>query len=391
MNHQRPLLFIFLALLGLPLAVSAQTPPFDVDAYVKDLKAKAAAAQSAGSFDPNAYSKEIETKTFELMLQQEKNTVNPQKIREKAILDYLEVRVTPTSPQPGEQIRMSVESYLSDLDKATITWAVNGKTVDKGIGKRNFSLKNGPSGVTTTVDITILTNKQERIVKHFSFKPVGVTVLWEADTYTPPFYKGKPLLSPQANVRAIVIPDTAKAQGSLNAGNLVYAWKKDGEEDVSSGYGKNSFTFRGPRPYEKVDLRARVTSLDDKINSEIRISIPTTDPFIVFYEKDPLEGVRHNHPLKGSATLAGKEISIHAEPYFFSNQRGNTQITSYKWAVNGSSVENSGPTITLRNNTGARGISEVSLAMRGVTQTFQSAKQALRLQLDEEAVAKPNF
>ena len=90
--------------------------------------------------------------------------------------------------------------------------------------------------------------------------------------------------------------------------------------------------------------------------------------------------------------MGKKEISLSAEPYFFSNEDSEYATLRYNWAVNGSTVQSYGRTLTLRNETGEKGDSLVSLSMRGLTKTSQSASQELKVHLDEEGSAgRPTF
>lgn len=311
----------------------------------------------------------------------------------KAILDYLNVGVTPKNPGPMEKVRVTIESYLSDMNKATISWALDGKIIEHGVGKTAFSFQNGPSGKTTHLTISIITNTGDRVTKELSWSPIGLTILWEADTYTPPFYRGKALLSPQAKVRTVAIPDNTGEQNALGAGNLVYVWEKDGTiVPEASGYGKNFFSFVAPKPFEKATVKVRASSLDDTLSSETRINLPLSEPVILFYEKHPLLGVWYNRPFDTDVTLNKKEFSVSAEPYFFSNEQSDTPALEYDWAVNGTPTQNYGHTITLRNDAGTKGDSAISLTMHGLKQTFQSASQTLRVHFaGEEATSRPTF
>ena len=71
----------------------------------------------------------------------------PDQIRSNGIRDNLQTRINPQNPGPGENVQMSIESFLTDLDKATITWTLNGKVAEKGMGKSLFTFKNGFSVV----------------------------------------------------------------------------------------------------------------------------------------------------------------------------------------------------------------------------------------------------
>lgn len=354
-------------LLCAPLFVFAQTPP------------------ATGSTYQDTMSKLLEEQK-ELLSQQSK-------LQKSVVGSYLDVKINPQLPEPGASVRITIESYLTDLYKANITWSVDGKVVERGTGRSTFIFKNGPSGKTTTVSVYIITNTGEVVTRNFYFTPVGVTIMWEADTYTPPFYKGKALMVPQAMVRIVAVPDTINTGSPLEAGKLVYTWKKDNYVDeASSGYGKNAFSFVGPKPLTNTKIILDVSSIDDSAGSEIQVYLPQVRPFILLYEKDPLLGVLYNKPLGSEFTLNKKEFSISAEPYFFSNERSDAPAIKYNWSVNGRVVQNYGRNITLRNDAGAKGTSAVSLAMRGVIKTFQSANKELRVNFTENtASSRPIF
>jgi hypothetical protein len=317
----------------------------------------------------------------------------PEAIRSNALRDNLKVTTIPKNPAPNEPVRVTIESFLSDLNKATISWSLNGSVVERGAGKTTFSFKNGASGQTTRLLVSITTNGGERFTKEIVMNPVGVTIIWEADTYTPPFYKGKALMASQARVRAIAIPDNIGTRNALDAGNLVYVWKKDGAAIPEvSGYGKNSFTFLGPKPYGKASVSVQVSSMSDTIKSELHLNeIPLANPFILFYEDHPLLGAWYNRSLGGELTLTKKEFSISAEPYFFSNETSEISTISYNWALNGKTVANPGRGITLRNETGEKGDSALTLAMRGLKQTFQSASRPITIHFTNEEASRPTF
>ncbi len=328
----------------------------------------------------------------QLLQQRQQDAQNPTELQKSAIGGYLDVKVNPSIPRPNVPVTITVESYLTDLYKANLSWSMNGVVMLRGTGKTSFTFQNGPSGQSTNVSLSIITNKGESVQKNFSFTPVGVTIMWEADTYTPPFYKGKALISPQAGVRIVAIPDITNADNPLGSGNLVYSWKKNDLEDMNaSGYGKNFFSFTTPPPLTNTKITLDVSAIDDSARSEMQIYLPQTRPLIVFYEKDPLLGVLYNKPFGEETMLSKKELSLDAAPYFFSNERGEMQTIKYAWSINGKSAQNYGRTITLRNDAGVKGESLVSLAMRGATQTFQSANKSLRIKFAEDSAAVPIF
>lgn len=329
--------------------------------------------------------------TIDKLLEEQKQLLSKQSEIQKSVLgSYLDVKINPQLPGPDVPVRITIESYLTDLYKANISWSVDGSVIERGTGRTTFIFKNGHSEKLTTISVHIITNTGEIVDRDFYFTPIGVTTMWEADTYTPPFYKGKAMMVPQAVVKIVAIPNT---NDTLSAGKLVYTWKKDDYVDTaSSGYGKNAFSFVGPKPLTNTKITLDVSSLDDSAESIMQVYLPQARPFIQFYEKDPLLGVLYNKPLSTEFTLNKKEFSISAEPYFFSNERSDSPEIKYNWSVNGRVVQNYGRNITLKNDAGAKGTSAVSLAMRGITKTFQSANKDLRVNFTEgTSSARPIF
>lgn len=364
---------IFSSLLVLPLSISAQTntpslfttPTLTVEqaAQIQDLQKQAL------------------------------DLLSPKNIRQNAIDDYLKVQINPQNPKPGETVRVSVESFLSDLSKATISWSVDGKVMARGIDKTTFSFQVGASGTTTRLGILLLTNQGEEIYKEYGFNPLGLTILWEADTYTPPFYKGKPLVTYQSRVRAIAVPDSANTKGAFDAGALSYVWRQNGYTvSDASGFGKNSFSFTAPRPYEQMKIGVSASPVNNSASSEFNVALPISQPFILFYKDDPLLGVRYEEPMGREFDLAQKDVSVRAEPFFFSNERSDTPLFSYTWELNGKQVVNPGRTIALKNTEGATtGIASLSFGMTGIRKTFQAAQQSLRIKFNPEESTAPSF
>lgn len=361
-------------------------------------------AQTGLVGDPNTISTPTVTTTaeqpktdYEMQLEkfisdQQQRMPNIDDVQKDSVKQNLDIEISPQNPGPGESVQINIQSYLTDLNRANMTWTLNGKVLQKGIGKTSFSFQNGPSGQTTRLSISILTIEGDAVTKQLSWSPVGVTVLWEADTYTPPFYKGKALMTPQSRVRAIAIPDTNTGKSALSSGNLVYTWKKDGSVvSEASGYGKNSLLFIGPKPYGETNIRVQASSLSGSVNSEIRIDIPLSNPFVLLYENDPLLGVLYKKTLNPNITLSKKEFSISAEPYFFSYEAVENPSSAYMWSLNGQEIHNPSRLITLRNENGVAGTSRIALAARGVKQTFQNAGQSIMINFTADESTRTSF
>jgi len=68
-----------------------------------------------------------------------------------------------------------------------------------------------------------------------------VDILWQGETYTPPFYKGRALWSSQSRITFLAIPHGA---GIGNPANLTYRWTQNGTVLGNiNGIGKNTLSF----------------------------------------------------------------------------------------------------------------------------------------------------
>ena len=132
--------------------------------------------------------------------------------------------ITPEIPGALEDVRITASSYSFDIDSAKIIWTLNGKIAIQGTGEKVFNFKNGPAGKKTVVSFLATNNNGVRVQKDFSFIPQDVDIVWEAETYTPPFYRGKAMPSSEAIINISAIPHFFTGGKRVSSANLVYDW-----------------------------------------------------------------------------------------------------------------------------------------------------------------------
>jgi len=157
--------------------------------------------------------------------------------------ETITILTTPEYPKPLETTLFKVRSFSTDLDVAEFDWIVNGKTHKKGTGLKDVEIVMGKPGTLTVVSVVIKTKNGQTVTETLSFRPADVTLLWEADTYKPPFYKGHSNAAFGSTFRVTAIPEFFDKKGiRMNPKDLIYTWKKNYEVVGSaSGYGKDSF------------------------------------------------------------------------------------------------------------------------------------------------------
>lgn len=296
----------------------------------------------------------------------------PQEIRDSAVGELLEVDMRPVYPAPGERVSIVIGSNLTDLNRADISWSVNGVFKESGLGRTTFSLTAGKGGSVSRVVATIRTAEGSRVSKTITIRPAGIDFMWEADTYTPPFYKGKAMITSGSNVKVSAVPRFVNSDGSVVPTNsIVFIWKKENAPIAgSSGVGRNTITIPAPVPFWESDIEVEASSVGGSFKATKRVDLLLVRPEVVFYEESPLDGVKYERALSGNFNLSGQEVAIRAVPFFFSRTALRRGDVVPSWSLNGATVDESSLRIVLRNE-GSAGASRIGLSLRHATNSYQ--------------------
>jgi hypothetical protein len=292
--------------------------------------------------------------------------------------------VIPEIPGPLQRTTITLQSYITDLNRAFISWQINGKQDLSGYGKKQLSFTTGNTGETTTITYSIRPVSGELIQNRIVVNPAEINLLWEgADSYTPPFYRGRALPGPEGLVRVVALPQIKSGNSLLKADDYIFTWKRqDSIVQGSSGFGKNSFVFQKDylNPNETIGVTGQNNATGSKANAEIVIS--GYIPKILFYEKNSLLGVRSQETLKDGFSVAGNDKTIIAIPYFVSPQNATASELTYEWKINGESTPTPSPKniLTLRSGT-QKGTAVLNLHISSLKKLFLDVAGRLSINL----------
>ena len=300
--------------------------------------------------------------------------------------DPLAIVVAPEAPAPGETTIITLTSTLVDLSRSEFIWKVNGNPKETGAGKREFTFTMGPSTGSTVISVTITAPNGEVISRVFTFRPGSVALLWEANTYTPPFYKGRALYTPGADVRIVAVPDIREPSGALvPASRLTYKWSVDEEPFADrSGLGRNTFYLAGAQLQPDQVVAVDVLRENGLKAAHAELVIPKNSPVIRFYKSDPLRGTLYKSAYIGSVKLTDTETTIQAEPYFVSGTTRESTYVVYTWALNDEEIQPQSvdkSAVTLRQTTGQSGYGVLSLQVQNadLRRLLQHATEELKI------------
>lgn len=294
----------------------------------------------------------------------------------------INIETVPENPEPYQNVTITITSFSTDLNKATIEWRSGKNLVLSGIGKTKYSFTTlGPS--TSTVFTVSITPSETgvKIVKQILITPSEIDLIWEgADTYTPPFYKGKSFASAESLIRVVAIPSNTAIKTSPK--NLVYTWKRNNKTvQAASGYGKDSYTFQNSELSNEEVISVTASTVDGSYNATKTINIPIINPKIIFYKKSPTEGVLYNNALQDETFLAEDEMTLVAVPYFLATS-GKENNFSYGWKLNDKDIDTPSKKTELTIRPASRGgYATISLVIENLNTFFQKVSGELKLNI----------
>lgn len=294
------------------------------------------------------------------------------------IQQQVTMEASPQYPKANEVVNITVAAYGTNLNASTISWSVNGKVAQSGTGATAFSTNSGNYGETKTVTAYIQPAGQPAITKTLSISPQEVSIIYEADSYIPPFYKGKGLFNREGTVKFVAMPNMTAGGVRLSPSTLIYKWIiNDTVQGSMSGYGKNSFAYTSGILGETVKVEVEVSTADGKTKGKgLMITAPQSSEALM-YEKNPLYGILYNKEIGSNEFhLKDKEVTLKAEPFFVSTIASNLQ---YQWSINGGQipVPVGQSYVTLRNATGQQGTSLINVVVNNTTHLLQQISKSV--------------
>jgi len=292
------------------------------------------------------------------------------------------ITLSPQNPGPRDPVTITIESYTIDINNATTRWYVGSTLVQEGKGIKKLITQAGDMAKSSTVRV-VIQSLAGQITKTITITPSRVSLLWEAETYTPPFFKGKSLFSHQSKITIMAEPEISANGGKVSSSNLIYTWSKDGVVlGAQNGYGKKTISLVGS--VISRNIRIMVEALDpvSGLTSSGVINIAPIEPEVVIYVSDPLYGTQYNKAIKDSIPLKGSEVTLEAVPFYFSTPTGLLSgDISYTWSINTTGISD-GQNVNkrvFRKVEGVFGVSNVNLNIAQLSKILQFASKNLTI------------
>lgn len=242
--------------------------------------------------------------------------------------------IAPEVPGPREQVIIAIEGVGSFLGDSTITWSENDTVKLTGVGERTFSFITGALGSETRIRISINSQTQGLIERTLVFRPSTVNLIWEADTTAPLFGRGKTLYSAGSPLKVVAFPTVVVNNSLVSPQSLSFQWAHNDEPVAAqSGLGRSTLSFVGDQLQNAENVTVDVYFGAVRVGRG-SVVIPAQEPVVLLYSRDPLRGEVLDSALPSAIALTDKEITVQAEPYYFSRKSLMAGLLNYAWTLN---------------------------------------------------------
>ncbi len=300
--------------------------------------------------------------------------------------EFLKLNLRPANPAPFETITANIELNLTDLKKAEVAWFIDGELAESGIGNTRFEFNAGAPGDTTRLNLELKTFEGQTFRREIVIRPAEVNIVWNAETYSPPFYSGRSLFTDRSEITVSAIPLFLDSQGGMaDPKNLVYSWYRENLllRDLS-GVGRDRITIGAGPITRPIGIKVVVATQNNSMRAEKTATIINTDPQVLIYEDSPLYGLLFNRALQ-NFELKDREIVLSAIPYSFSTFFRESRDLEYVWRQSGQTIRTTGnqSLITLRNEEQATGQAEISVSVRHKNRLLQNTGTDVSINLSQ--------
>ncbi|MDO8514466.1 MAG: hypothetical protein Q7S50_02900 [bacterium] len=307
----------------------------------------------------------------------------------------LSISLSPLHPSPGETVELAVKSSVLDLGTSTILWRANGKTIAQGVGVDSAQVTAGALGVETDIEVGVIAPDWVSASGRAIIIPTELDLLIDSDSYIPPFYRGRALVSAGTTLELSVIPRFKRPSGPLiAASDLIYTWRRNGEVLGSiSGRGKSSVHIPFLHLYGADNFSVEVRTQDGVLSGEARVAAQSVEPMLALYEDHPLYGILYHRSLGASTFIPESEMTFAAVPYFSQARSVNDPTLMYGWRVNGALVPRSAsaPSEITINATNSNGIALIELELTHTSNFYTDVKRVWNIMLSSSEPLQDQF
>ena len=241
--------------------------------------------------------------------------------------------ISPQVPDAGEEFLVEATTPTVDERALRFEWTINGVVRPdlSGIGKIKIRITAGTVGSTTRVGVRALKSSALFAEASRMIPVANLSLDWTADTYVPPWYRGKALPVPGSIATIIATPEVILDGHRIAPENLLYRWTLD-DQEFTNGVGERTLAIQ-TKPYTADSYRIEVVveDISKRIRKEKKIFIITANPTGAIYYVSPLGGIEPRRALSLFSPSRSSVFDFQFEPFFF-RIKSRSEL-SYRWSL----------------------------------------------------------
>lgn len=289
------------------------------------------------------------------------------------------ISASPTYQTPGTKVNLTAVASIGK-GLGLYIWTVDGVEVARGVDIDRIAVTTGLAGTSKTVRVALAdieTGSSGNAT--YIIRPAEVDLLWEGNTYVPPFYKGKIFPTAASDIVVEAVPSIVVDGEPVSKNSLIFEWTVDGKKQTNaSGYGKSVLRTPPVKFRSSTPVSVTVSTPDGAFGARSSVSIPIRSPRVIIYEEKPLLGTWFTRATQILTPLTGDEMAFKAVPFFVLDPLS----VSYTWTLNRESFQTSvaEPSIAVFRKTGAgEGQYPVSVTIQKPGSIFERASSGFDL------------
>jgi hypothetical protein len=269
----------------------------------------------------------------------------------------------PINSKEGEVVQYTLKSELYNLNDLQVTWKVDGKSQDSGVGRTTFSYTTPKQGKQVIVSADVAVSESDIQSSAVSLRATPYFILFEgADSYVPAFYKGRALPGKEGIARIGLI--------SLDRAATVN-WQI--EEGVVRENNKRVILIKNKIPNNQITAKALIYTAGT-LNTVVDRTIPLKKSEAVIYRTTKLQS--YLHEVAGGER--GEEFYLLVEPYYFSTPARSNSALTYTWGMNGENKNIKNPWLVRIGSKTPENI-DLSISVKNQSKITQSSSKSFTL------------
>lgn len=297
-----------------------------------------------------------------------------------ATLSVVQVSVHPENPKPGSSITVNAIVVGTPTTEVLFRWDIDGESVATGANSSSIVIDAPPIGRSKSIVVTASLNGTALGSATVMLRPSDVTIEWEGQVSTTPFFMGRPLATADSVITAVAVPALIRANGTaVPTKDILFSWKINGaQRKADSGYGASSISFTSPFFDNALSLNVTAISRDGSLSAEDTIAIRPVKPQLAIYEESALGGVESSRAIIDSYPFTSDEVSFVAYPLYVVNP----DDLAFQWSLNGEpfTLDTVNPRSAVFKKTGGgHGTYEVKALYTQVKRFLENAQQSFSL------------